>query len=205
MLGKNSGGSMALFLDRDGVLNELVYYKEEGRVGSPLSASQLRASPYSAETVKKIRDLGFKAIVISNQPGVAKMQFSYAELLRMNKKIISELASVGTRLDGEYYCLHHPNALVAKYRKICGCRKPKPGLLIRAAEEHDLNLEKSYFVGDSLIDIKAGRAAGCKTILVGTLTDLLNRVMLEEKVRPDYIVHNISKIPNLLTNISENK
>jgi D,D-heptose 1,7-bisphosphate phosphatase len=180
-----------------------VYNKKEGRVGSPLSASQLRISPYAGEMVRKIRNLHFKAIVISNQPGVAKKQFSYAEFLRMNEKIKAELGKSGARLDGEYFCLHHPNALIVKYKKECDCRKPKPGLLIQAAEEHHLNLGKSYFVGDSLIDIKAGIAAGCQTILVGTLTDLLNRVIIEEKAKPDHIVGNVSKIPDLLSKLSE--
>jgi histidinol-phosphate phosphatase family protein len=201
----NSGRSRALFLDRDGVLNDLVYYKEEGRVGSPLSASQLRVSAYAAETVKKVRTLGFKAIVISNQPGVAKKQFSHAELLRMNDKIKTELRKRGTQLDAEYYCLHHPNALIKKYKINCDCRKPKPGLLLRAAEEYDINLKKSFFVGDSLIDVGAGRNAGCRTILVATMTDLLNRVIVEEHANPDYVVGSVSKIPDLVIKLSSKR
>ncbi len=199
---KKTGLERALFLDRDGVLNELVYYKEEGRVGSPLSASKLRVSEYAAEVVKKAQALGFLAIVISNQPGVAKKQFSYMELSRMNRKIRTKLASEGARLDGEYYCLHHPNALIAKYKVNCECRKPKAGLLLMAAKEKGLNLQKSYFVGDSLLDIKAGKAAGCKTILVATMTDLLNRVIVQENAKPDYMIANINKIPDLLEAIS---
>jgi len=191
----------ALFLDRDGVLNELVYYKSEGRVGSPLSADQLRVSPHAGETVRKIQEMGLKAIVISNQPGVAKKQFSYVELERMNKKIRQKLLETGSILDGEYYCLHHPDALIAKYRVICECRKPKPGLLFQAAEEHSIKLKESYFLGDSLIDVKAGRAAGCKTILLGTMTDLLNRVIAQEKAEPEYIVGNIDKVPDLLAKL----
>ncbi|MFI5419806.1 MAG: D-glycero-alpha-D-manno-heptose-1,7-bisphosphate 7-phosphatase [Nitrososphaerales archaeon] len=198
---KTQGHASALFLDRDGVLNDLVYYKEEGRVGSPLSAAQLKVSVHAGEAVKKSQALGLQVIVISNQPGVAKKQFSYRELSRMNAKIASKLASEGVRLDGEYYCLHHPNALIAKYKIICDCRKPKPGLLLRAAREHELDLRKSFFAGDSLIDIQAGKAAGCNTILVATMTDLLNRVIVEENAKPDYMVANVSKIPNLLEKI----
>ena len=147
-------------------------------------------------------DLGAKVIVISNQPGVAKKQFSYDELLKMNEKIRKELANKGAFLDAEYYCLHHPNALIKKYRKVCDCRKPKPGLLLKAAEVNDLNLKESFFVGDSLIDIKAGHSAGVRTILVGTMTDLLNRVIEEEGARPDYIVAKFSDVVGLIRKVS---
>jgi D-glycero-D-manno-heptose 1,7-bisphosphate phosphatase len=193
--------SWAVFLDRDGVLNELVFYREQGRVGSPLSARQLRVMPHAAETINGLHDLGAKIIVISNQPGVAKKQFSYAELLKMNVKIKKELARKGAFLDAEYYCLHHPSALIKKYRKGCDCRKPKPGLLIRAAEEYDLDLKESFFVGDSLVDIKAGRSAGVRTVLVGTMTDLLNRVIEEEGARPDYIVSKFTDVVGLIRKV----
>ena len=197
-LGKKSENNRALFMDRDGVLNELVYYDDEGRVGSPLRASQLRVSKYAGKVVKKAQDLGFQVIVISNQPGVAKKQFSLAELSRMNAKIRKKIGTEGVKLDGEYYCLHHPHALIAKYKLVCDCRKPKPGLMLRAAKENGIELQRSYFAGDSLVDIKAGKAAGCKTILVATMTDLLNRVIVQENARPDYVVANISQIPEVL-------
>jgi D-glycero-D-manno-heptose 1,7-bisphosphate phosphatase len=193
--------SWAVFLDRDGVLNELVFYKEQGRVGSPLSTKQLRVTPYAAETVKSLHDLGAKVIVISNQPGVAKKQFSYRELLKMNEKIKNELAKRGAFLDAEYYCLHHPTALIKKYRDVCDCRKPKPGLIFRAAKEHNLDLKESFFVGDSLVDVKAGRSAGVRTVLIGTMTDLLNRVIEEEDARPDYVVSKLTDVVGLVRKI----
>jgi len=193
--------SWAVFLDRDGVLNELVFYKDQGRVSSPLSAKQLRVTPHAAEIVNSLHTLGAKIIVISNQPGVAKKQFSYSELLKMNEKIKKELAKGGAFLDAGYYCLHHPSALIKKYRKNCDCRKPKPGLLLRAAKEHDLDLKESFFVGDSLIDVKAGRSAGVRTVLVGTMTDLLNRVIEEEDARPDYIVGKFTDVAGLIRKV----
>ena len=196
--------SWAVFLDRDGVLNELVFYKEQGRVGSPLSAKQLIVTPRAAETVNGIHDLGAKIIVISNQPGVAKKQFSNNELLKMNEKIKIELAKKGAFLDAEYYCLHHPSALIEKYRKVCDCRKPKPGLVLRAAEEHDLDLKQSFFVGDSLIDVKAGQSAGVRTVPVGTMTDLLNRVIENEDARPDYIVGKFTDVVGLIRKVRAN-
>jgi histidinol-phosphate phosphatase family protein len=193
--------SWAVFLDRDGVLNELVFYKEKGLVGSPLSAKQLRVIPQAAETVNGLHALRAKVIIISNQPGVAKKQFSYRELLKMNAKIKKELAKKGAFLDAEYYCLHHPNSLIKKYRKVCDCRKPKPGLLLLAAQENELDLKESFFVGDSLIDVKAGRSAGVRTVLVGTMTDLLNRVIEEEDARPDYVVGKLSDIVGLVRRV----
>ena len=188
-----------MFVDRDGVLNELVYDKEEGRVVSPFSARELHVFPFAPAAVKEMRDsLGFKVVVISNQPGVGKAQFTLAEHGRMNAKVRKALAAHGTGLDGEFYCLHHPDAIYPKYKKHCSCRKPKPGLLLRAAKELDINLADSYFVGDGLVDVRAGRAAGCKTVLVGHMNTTLSRMVEQEDARPDYIVHSLKDVPALL-------
>ena len=193
------GSSRAVFLDRDGVLNDLVYDKEEGRVVSPFSARQLRVFPFVPEAVREIRDdLGFRVVVISNQPGVAKRQFTLAQLERMNAKVRKAIAGGGASLDGEYYCLHHPDADVKKYRKDCECRKPKPGLLVRAAGEMGLDVASSYFVGDGIVDVKAGNGAGCKTILVGHMNSTLSRLIEQEDARPDYMVHSLKDVPALL-------
>ncbi len=184
------------------MLNDLVYDHEEGRINSPFRASQLRVFPYVASALKKIKEeLGYQIIVVSNQPGVSKRQFSYAELERMNLKIRKELSKVNCSFDGEYYCLHHPNALIKKYRKDCECRKPKPGLILRAAKEHGIDLERSFFVGDALIDVKAGKNAGCKTILAGHMTTFLSQRMEEENATPDYVVASLKEVPELLTRL----
>ena len=193
--------SRAVFVDRDGVLNDLVYDEEEGRSSSPVSARELRVFPFVAGSVKKLRAMGFLVVVISNQPGVAKKQFTEAELKRMNAKIGRELASKGTSLDGEYYCLHHPDGLVKELSVRCGCRKPKPGLLLRAAKEMGIDLTGSYFVGDGLIDVEAGKRAGCRTILVGHVTTFLSRMMEERKATPDYMVHTLKDVPALIAKI----
>jgi D,D-heptose 1,7-bisphosphate phosphatase len=209
-VGTPGGGSLrakgrprrAVFLDRDGVLNDLEYNPAEGRIGSPLSASQLRVTPHAGEAIKRIKELGFMAILVSNQPTVAKRQLTYAEFEKMNAKVREELAKEGGSLDGEYFCLHHPDALVAKYRLDCDCRKPKPGLLIRAAKENSVDLSESYFVGDALPDVKAGRAAGCKTILLGHMTAFLAKMMEREGAEPDYVLTSILKVPELLEKLS---
>jgi D-glycero-D-manno-heptose 1,7-bisphosphate phosphatase len=191
----------AVFLDRDGVLNDLEYNPDEGRIGSPLSSKQLRVFPYAGESVKGIKELGFKAILVSNQPGVAKRQLTYAEFEKMNGMVREELAKHGCALDAEYYCLHHPGALVKKYRLDCECRKPKPGLLIRAAREERIDLAGSFFVGDALVDVKAGKAAGCRTIFLGHVTDFLSRMIEQEDARPDYVLPSLRQVPGLLRSL----
>jgi len=192
----------AILLDRDGVINDLVYDKQEGRSSSPVSSRELRVFPFVAEAVKKLKDMGYLVIVISNQPGVAKRQFTRADLKRMSSKIRRELSSKGTSLDGEYYCLHSPDGLVKGLRVTCDCRKPKPGLLLEAAKERDIDLGMSYFVGDGLIDVEAGRNAGCRTILVGHMTTFLSKMMEERDATPDYVVHTLKDVPALLSKVN---
>jgi len=188
----------AVFVDRDGVINDMVYDEEEGRVTSPVSARQLRVFPYVASVVKRLREEGFMVIVISNQPGVAKRQFTLEELEKMNRKIRTHLKAGGAGFDAEYYCLHHPEALIGKYRRVCDCRKPKPGLLLHAAQEHRINLSESFFVGDALMDVEAGKRAGCKTILVGHLNTFLTGMIERKGVVPDYVVPSLKEVPDLL-------
>jgi D-glycero-D-manno-heptose 1,7-bisphosphate phosphatase len=200
-LPKPASLNRAVFVDRDGVINDMVYDEEEGRVTSPVAARQLRVFPYVAPAVKELRKAGFKVIVVSNQPGVAKRQFTLAELEKMNRKIRANLTAGGTRFDAEYYCLHHPEALIQKYRVVCDCRKPKPGLLLRAADEHRIDLGSSYFVGDALMDVEAGRRAGCRTILVGHLSTFLTGLIEQRGVVPDYVVPSLKEVPALLSKL----
>jgi D-glycero-D-manno-heptose 1,7-bisphosphate phosphatase len=183
------------------VLNDLEYNPDEGRIGSPLSEKQLRVFPYAGEAVMRIEDLGFKAILVSNQPGVAKRQLTYSQFERMNVKVREELAKQGGALNGEYYCLHHPDALVRKYRRDCDCRKPKPGLLLKAARENSVDLARSFFVGDALVDVKAGRAAGCRTIFLGHITAFLSEMIRREDARPDYVLPSLRQVPDLLRSL----
>ena len=161
----------AIFLDRDGVINALVYRPEEGVYDSPYSLEELRLLPGAAEAIRQINALGWLAVVVSNQPGVAKGKCDHAFLDQVTDKMREELARQGAHLDGVYYCRHHPKAVVAELRVACECRKPRPGLLLEAARAHGVDLAASYMVGDKLSDVEAGRAAGCKTILVGGALD----------------------------------
>ena len=156
----------AAFLDRDGVLNVLVYRPEEGIWDSPYRLEEFKLVAGAAEAVRLLKELGLLAIVVSNQPGVAKGKCTLEFLELLNQKIREELAREGAFLDDIYYCLHHSDGVVRPYARICECRKPKPGLLFKAAKDHNVDLASSYLVGDRPADVEAGRSAGCKTIMV---------------------------------------
>jgi len=181
----------AVFLDRDGVINEVAYFAELGLLDSPLNVNQFRLLPKVAEAIIILNRLDLKVIVASNQPAIAKGKMSIKAFEEIRLKMKRELGRKGAHLDGEYYCLHHPSAKVAKYRTSCDCRKPKPGLFLRAEKDFALDLKGSYVVGDSLTDIKAGKAIGCRTILIGSLKCDLCKLMELEGVKPDHIVADL--------------
>jgi D-glycero-D-manno-heptose 1,7-bisphosphate phosphatase len=185
--------SKAIFLDRDGVINELIYYEDMGIVDSPFTPEQFKLIPDIEKAIKKFQKLGFKTIIVSNQPGVAKNNFAIETFGKIRGKMKKELKKKGAELDSEYYCFHHPDGKISKYRKICKCRKPAPGLLLTAAKEHNIDLLKSWMIGDGITDIQAGKAAGCKTILIGRMKCDLCKIMEHEGVNPDFIAPNLFK------------
>ena len=174
-----------VFLDRDGVVNELIYYQEHGVVDSPFTVSQFKLLPGVAETIRQLRDDGYKVVLVSNQPGIAKGHMSREAFDRIKEKMRKELAKGGACLDGEYYCLHHPEAVIAELRTNCECRKPKPGLLFQAARDLGIDLSTSWMVGDGLTDVVAGKKAGCKTILLGRMKCDVCRLMDDLAAKPD--------------------
>ena len=190
----------AVFLDRDGVINEVIYHKEMGIIDSPFTVEQLKLLPKVAEAINIFHDLGFRVIVVSNQPGMAKYHFSIDVFEKIREKMNTELKKDDAEVDAEYYCFHHPYATVKKYKKICNCRKPKPGMLKKAAEEHNIDLSKSWMIGDGIIDIAAGQTAGCKTILIGRMKCDLCKIMEDENVKPDYIKPNLYKASLIIKN-----
>lgn len=177
----------AVFLDRDGVINAMVYHADFGLIDSPSRPDEFQMLPGVARAVRRINEMGFLAIVISNQPGVAKGKFTVDLLKATKEKMHADLAGEGAKLDDVYYCIHHPDAVLDSYKEICECRKPKPGLLLQAAEEWDINLSQSYFVGDGITDIVAGQRAGCKTFLVNSRKCYLCDELARQHVAPDFI------------------
>jgi D-glycero-D-manno-heptose 1,7-bisphosphate phosphatase len=161
----NAGnGRRAVFLDRDGTLNGFHRNAERGTLDSPMGPEELELLPGAAKAVRVVNELGLLAVVVSNQPVVAKGKTTLARVEATTARLHVLLAAVGARLDAVYYCLHHPDAVDPTYRQRCWCRKPESGLLLQAAADLDIDLAGSYMVGDSATDAVAGRAAGCSTI-----------------------------------------
>jgi D-glycero-D-manno-heptose 1,7-bisphosphate phosphatase len=183
----------AVFLDRDGVINELVYHQEQEVIDSPFTPGQFKLVPGITGALKALHNAGYLAILVSNQPGIAKGHMTLNNFRLIRQKMNSELMKDGAELDGEYYCLHHPEAVVEEYRVQCDCRKPLPGLLFKAARENDVDLKGSWMIGDNLSDIQAGKAAGCRTILIGTAKCDLCRLMTENNIFPDKIFGNVAE------------
>lgn len=147
----------AVFLDKDGTLIENVPYNvDPGKIRLTAGATELQ----------QIHQSGYLLIVISNQSGVARGYFPEVALAGVEERSRELLAQLNIPLSGFYYCPHHPQGSVAHYAIACNCRKPNPGMLLQAAQDHDIDLSESWFVGDILNDVEAGRRAGCKTILL---------------------------------------
>ena len=188
----------AIFLDRDGVVNSLIYHKEKGIIDSPMTEKQFDILPGVCEAVNMFHNLNYKVVLVSNQPGIAKGKMSEDSFRQIKKKMEKQLASGGAFLDGEYYCLHHPEAIVEDLRINCDCRKPKPGLFFDASVDLDIDLYRSWMIGDNLTDIKAGKAAGTNTMLLGKMKCELCHLMEEENVRPDVIIDKLKDVVQII-------
>jgi D-glycero-D-manno-heptose 1,7-bisphosphate phosphatase len=150
----------AIFLDRDGTLNE-----EDGYITSP---ERFRLYSFAAEAVRLINQSGWKAIVLTNQSGVARDYFTETTLIEIHEQMKESLRLQGARIDAIYYCPHHPDYGPPLYRLDCDCRKPRPGLAERAARDFNLDLNRCYVIGDRYRDIETGHAVGARGVLVMT-------------------------------------
>ena len=156
----------AVFIDRDGVINQGVMDEELGQYESPYHAADVALEDRAVEGLRHLRELGWPVIVVSNQPAAAKGTVSLAELWEVHERVASLLADEGVVLDDWRYCFHHPQGKVPQLSGPCPCRKPLPGMLLAAASKHDVDLERSWMIGDTDSDVSAGVAAGTRTILV---------------------------------------
>jgi D-glycero-D-manno-heptose 1,7-bisphosphate phosphatase len=150
----------AIFMDRDGTVCEEVGYVNH--------VDRLRLLPRSAEAVRLANEAGFQTVVVTNQAGVARGYFDEDLVHEAHDALRLQLAESHARLDGIYYCPHHPEVGAPAYRRECDCRKPLPGMLLRARDEMGIDLASSYMVGDTVKDLGAGSAVGATTILVRT-------------------------------------
>ena len=154
----------AIFLDRDGTINKYV--------GFLRNITEFSLIDGATEAIGKMNRSGYLAVVVTNQPVIARGEVSYAELEEIHNKMETLLGLQGVYLDGIYYCPHHPHkgyeGEVPELKFDCECRKPKPGMLLKASEDFNIDLSASWMVGDSINDVLAGKAAGCRTALIGT-------------------------------------
>jgi D-glycero-D-manno-heptose 1,7-bisphosphate phosphatase len=148
----------AVFIDRDGTISE-----EVGYVNHP---SRYRVFPYAAEAIKQLNEAGWLAVLITNQAGVARGYFTEDVIGAVHTLLAQELERGGARLDAIYYCPHHPSVGEPPYRSDCDCRKPRPGLIRRAAADLDIDLDASWMVGDRYSDTELARNAGTRAALV---------------------------------------
>lgn len=181
----------AVFLDRDGVINRYAYNAEFGTVDTPAQPDEFALIAGAGKAIAKLNEAGLHVVVVSNQPGVAKGKFTRELLEAVNEKMNRLVGQEGGRLDAVYYCLHHPEAKSSEYQVTCDCRKPKPGLLLRAAREWDIDLRRSYMVGDGVVDVLAGRQAGAKTIFVGPRRGYIFSELERQNGWPDVIVNDL--------------
>ena len=180
-------GQGAVFFDRDGTLNE--------EIGHVRNAEDFRVYSFAARAVRLVNEAGMRAIVISNQSGIGRGLIPESLVHRVNRQLTRRIAAGGGRLDAIYYCPHHPEAAVERFRVVCECRKPATGLLDAAAREFGVDLARSFMIGDRFVDLLAGKRAGARSILV--LTGVGRTELEDERInsitQPDHVAENAYK------------
>lgn len=163
----------AVFIDRDGTINvekEYLYLSDE-----------FEFIPGAAKAIRLLNEAGFLVVVVTNQSGVARGYYTEEDVHLLHRHISTLLELDGSRVDAWYYCPHHPEGR-GSYALPCRCRKPQPGMLREAALRFDIDLEASIMIGDKLVDVEAGRAAGCRPILVRTGYGAVEQALIPEGV-----------------------
>lgn len=150
----------AVFLDRDGTINV-----EKDYLHRP---EEFEFIPGATEAIGILKRAGYLVVVVTNQSGVARGYYAEEDVERLHRHMDELLAAFGTAVDGYYFCPHHPENGLDAYLTDCACRKPLPGMLLKAAKEMGIDLKSSWMIGDKLVDIEAGMGAGCSTALVLT-------------------------------------
>lgn len=180
----------AIFIDKDGTLIVNKPYN--------VSPDAIELVDGVGKGLKILQDAGYKIIVISNQSGIARGYFKEEDLEPMYEELSKRLKEYGVILDGFFYCPHHPEGTVKKYTTDCFCRKPKSGMLKKAALIHKVDIKNSWMIGDILHDIEAGNRAGAKTILFDSGYE--TEWKLGEHRYPDFIVHEFSDVVDIVLN-----
>lgn len=183
----------AVFIDKDGTLIPDIPYN--------IDLELIELEENSIRGLKEIKRAGYLLIIISNQSGVARGYFAEKELERVKEKLTLLLTNQGIKLDGFYYCPHHPEGIIKEYIADCGCRKPKAGMIIKAAEDFEVDLSQSWMIGDILNDVEAGNTAGCRTILIdnGNETEWI----MNKNRQASAIVKSINEAAELILEFAE--
>lgn len=185
----------AAFLDRDGVLSELIADPLSRTAESPLTVEEVRLIPGAAAAVARLTQAGFLPVCVSNQPAAAKGTVSVAQLIAVHEQVTALLRREGVVLAASRLCLHHEQGVVPGLAGPCGCRKPAPGMLLDAAAELGVDLVSSWMVGDTDGDIAAGRAAGCRTLLIRHPASVHKRTQgLKADVVADSLADGVTKL-----------
>jgi D-glycero-D-manno-heptose 1,7-bisphosphate phosphatase len=173
----------AVFLDRDGTLIEESGYLDR--------LERLEFFPFSVDAVRVLNRAGFATVIITNQAGIARGIVRESFVAAAHRHIADRLEAGGAKIDAFYYCPHYPDGVVAQYRTACDCRKPQPGLLRRAAKDLDLDLARSFVVGDRWHDVAAGQAVGARGVLVRTGIGLAEEATPQAGTVPAAVVDNL--------------
>ena len=188
----------AVFLDRDGTLNEVVY-DQDGMENSPFRTEDLVLLPGAGDFTRCVRNAGYLRVLATNQPGVAKGRVSIDGLDQIHKYLLELLAKDGGGLDRICYCPHHPvgrSGFPSPFVQVCECRKPAPGMLLIAAKEMGIDLAQSWMIGDKMLDVRAGLAAGCRTILLERTPAVAGSNSGD--VVPDYSANNLAQALDII-------
>lgn len=181
----------AVFLDKDGTLIEDVPYN--------VDPERIQLTQGAVEGLQLLDAAGYQLIVITNQSGVARGYFPESALVAVEVRSRQLLAEIGVSLAGFYYCPHHPDGVVQELAITCSCRKPEPGMLLYAADKHGIDIQESWFVGDILNDVEAGRRAGCRTILIDNGNE--TEWQLSPERSPHYIATDLTQAAQVITSV----
>lgn len=178
----------------------MIYAKDNSIVDTPSTPQQFKIIKGVTKAIMIIKKLGYKVIIISNQPGIAKGYYNKKTFDMIREKMHKKFLSSNVKIDDEFYCFHHPNAKLAKYKKKCSCRKPGIGLIKKAAKSYNLDLGKSYFIGDGIVDMEAAKKAGCKSIFVGNINSAVTDLFSKKNINPQYIAHDLLDAVRFINN-----
>jgi len=181
----------AVLLDRDGVINALIYHQDAGVIDAPFTRAQFKLLPRVPKAIRMLYDLRLSVAIVSNQPGIAKGHLKPEILKAFERMMLSQIRVEGGHVDRIYYCLHHPEAKIRKLRQRCRCRKPEIGLLEQAAADLQASLDECYMIGDGISDLLAGSRAGCRTIFIGRWKCEICRFTEAPYVRPAFVAKDL--------------